>query len=187
MRRAHRLVALLAFAMALLPSNALADAGLPMIAIVWPASAIVFLPVVMVEALVARRLLGLTFRKSLAVSALANAASTIGGIPVTWALLVLPLLGVAFLPDALRFLAVPFYAAWLPPIEKAWPVPLAMAILCVPFFFASVFVERWVARRFLRCLGTLEVGRWSWVANLWSYGAITVALIIVTVWLYAKG
>jgi hypothetical protein len=186
-RRNHRLLTVFVFAMALFPVNASADAGLPMIIIVWPASGVLFLPIVVIEALVARKLLGLTFRRSLGVSAVANAVSTVGGIPLTWALLVLPLFGVALLPDALGFLALPFYVAWLPPVEATWLIPLAVGLFCVPCFFASVFIERWVARRLLRGHAAPEVRRWSWVANLWSYGAIWLALLIAMGWLYAKG
>ena len=187
MRVNRRLLAALGFALTLMPSSAWADVGLPMLVVVWPASALALLPVVIVEASFARRPLGLTVRRSLALSALANAASTIIGIPVAWGVLLVPLFAAAVLPRGLQFIVVPSYVAWLPPVEGTWWIATAMVILCVPFFFASVFIERWVARRFFPGSEAARVRQWSWVAHLWSYGGIAVVLIAVTVWLYAKG
>ena len=43
------------------------------------------------------------------------------------------------------------YATWLPPIrrETVWMIPAALAVLCVPFLLASVWIERTVAGRML--------------------------------------
>ncbi|WP_437752328.1 hypothetical protein [Sorangium sp. So ce1389] len=74
-------------AILLWPKAALANAGIPMIFLVWPASWIVFVPVVLVEAAVARRVLCLPTRDAIKLSLAANAWPTLAGIPVTWALL----------------------------------------------------------------------------------------------------
>jgi hypothetical protein len=75
---------------------------------------------------------------------------------------------------------MPFYAAWLPPFRDApsWLVPAAGAVLCVPFFLASVWIERNVAQRFAG-LHSGAVRRWAWWANVASYSVIASTLTIL--------
>jgi hypothetical protein len=63
-------------------SAAVANTGVPMIGIMWPGSWLLFPIVVLIEGLVARRMLHLDYRTALVVSAKANAWSTFIGIPV---------------------------------------------------------------------------------------------------------
>lgn len=194
--------ALLAFLMAALavvvlasPSAAQADAGVPMLALVWPASWILFIPVVAIEAWVATRIVGMPFRRSVVATTAANATSTLVGIPLVWALLVLVELaisggGKALGTDSfwLRIYAVTVQAAWLIPYESElhWMVPAAAMALLVPFFFASVLVERLVFRRF--CGSKPELARqWSWLANAASYGFLLVALVVMFVVAVVQG
>ena len=146
----------------LLPSIAWADAGIPMLVLVWPGAWLALLPVVLVEALVARRLLRLGFRRSLKVALVANLVSTGVGIPVTWfALVLVEMLGAALgfagatlagiTSEPGRWFQIaffPFMAAWLPD-GAPWMVVAAAVILCVPFYFVSVWLEFLVARRLL--------------------------------------
>lgn len=99
-----------------------ANAGLPMLTVVWPVAWMLLLPVVAVEALAAIRSTGLGWKRCLAGSAIANAASTVLGIPLTWMLLVgvemlLPRGGPAsgLASVGAKVLAVTVQAPWLIP------------------------------------------------------------------------
>lgn len=169
-----------------IPASARADAGVPMLAVVWPASWVLFIPVIAIEAWIARRIVGLSIRRSVLASAVANAVSTLVGIPLVWALLaVIEIVatggGRAFGIDSFwkRVFAVTVQAAWLIPYESElhWMVPLAAIVLLVPFFFASVFVERAVFSRFCESSPALA-RRWSWVANGATYSVILMGLVV---------
>ena len=156
-----------------------ADAGIPMLAVVWPVMWLAFLPVVVIESLVALKSLGLQFRRALAVTAAANAVSTLVGIPLTWFVLVvleLVLWGGGVHPIGTPWQAaitVCKEAAWLCPYENAidWMVPVAAILLCVPFYFVSVLIEYFIVRRMVSNDGR-PVRRFCWWANLWSYMAL---------------
>jgi hypothetical protein len=123
---------------------------------------VLFIPVVAIEAWIARKIVRLSVKRSVLVlaSAGANAVSTLVGIPLVWGILVLielffvPRGGQALGIDSFwhRVVAVTVQAPWLIPYESElhWMIPLAAIVLLVPFFFASVFVERLVFRRFCR-------------------------------------
>lgn len=182
--------------LAIIPCAARADAGVPMLALIWPASWILFIPIVAIEAWVARRIVGLTVKRSVLASAVANAVSTLVGIPLVWGLLVLieafvvPKGGQALGIDSFwhRAYAVTVQAAWLIPYESElhWMVPVAAIVLLVPFFFASVFLERLVFRRF--CSSSPELSRrWSWVANGATYSFMLTGLVVVLVVALVRG
>ena len=158
-----------------------ADVGIPMLAVVWPVAWLAFLPVVLVESLVALQGLELRFRRALVVTAAANAVSTLVGIPIVWFIMVIiqmTMTGGGSLWHASdsptqAVIAACRRAAWLGPYEQLWMVPLAAIFLCIPFYFASVLIEYLV----VRCMvtnGPSEVRRFCWRANLWSYMAIVV-------------
>lgn len=183
--RTLQTASLVAF-LAAIPRSAHADAGVPMLAVVWPASWVLFIPVVAIEAWIARRIVGLSIKRSVLASAVANAVSTLVGIPLVWALLaVIEIVatggGRAFGIDTFwqRVFAVTVQAAWLIPYESElhWMVPLAAIVLLVPFSFASVFVERAVFSRFCRP-SPEPARRWSWVANGATYAVILIGLVV---------
>jgi hypothetical protein len=180
--------ALLAFAIGFLaPASGLADVGIPMLVFVWPASWLLLIPVIGVEAICARKIMLASWKDSLKVSAVANAVSTLLGIPLTWAALVFVFAIFAFLADkilpdqATMIVALPLYSTWLPPVRNSlgWLVPAAAAILCIPFFFTSVWLERKIARRMLRDVSADTIRLWSWRANQWTYAPIFVGLVIM--------
>ncbi len=157
-----------------------ADAGIPMLAVVWPFMWLAFLPVVVIESLVALKSLGLHFRRALVVTAAANAVSTLVGIPITWFLLVILDLiignGGQWQPidtPMQAALAIFQQAAWLCPYEEElhWMIPTAAIVLCIPFYFASVWIEYFVARHMVPN-DFRQVRRFCWWANFWSYTAI---------------
>jgi len=178
----------------LVPVVAIADAGVPLVAVAWPASWMLLLPIIAVEAVVARRVLRLEWDRSFKISAAANAASTLLGIPLTWALTfavtaVPAFLAGRFLPDDVAvIIAAPMYATWLPPVQKntVWMIPTALALLCVPFLLTSVWLEGKIARKMVSTVTTADIRRWAWCANLLSYGGIIITLLINAFILYNR-
>lgn len=65
----------------------LANAGVPMIALHLPAMIILLVPIVVVEALLARYMLAIPFSRSLRGITWANILSTLVGLPITWGLM----------------------------------------------------------------------------------------------------
>jgi len=177
----------------LTPTNAVANVGIPMLGYAWPLAWVLLLPVIALEALVARHVLRANWASSLKVAGLSNLFSTLAGIPLTWGAVLL--LGAAVhtvasvLPrDLRRWVEMPFYAAWLPPFVDMpqWVVPAAGVLLCLPFFFASVWVERKVAQRFCAFDHT-DLHRWAWRANLLSYSLVAAGLAIVALIMWLHG
>ena len=175
----------------LTPCQAHADMGLPMLAVVWPGSWILFFPITILEALVARRILNINWKQSMKISSVANAISSVAGIPITWLGLMLPfwlfsaLIFYLPLPESIKLhLMIPFYALWLPPVTEKhlWMVPLSATLLCVPFFYASVKIETKVAKKMLTEFQIEAIKKWVWKANIYSYGGIGIMLIGLTIW-----
>ena len=77
------------------PVTACADAGLPMLFVVWPSAWALFLPVVWID-YVAEHLFAQPFRRCFRISLVANAWSTLVGIPLTWLVLTLLEMGSAY-------------------------------------------------------------------------------------------
>ena len=152
-----------------------------MLVVVWPVAWVAFLPVVLIESLVALKSLHLGFRRALLVIAAANAVSTLVGIPITWLVLVIIQIMVGdhslthwYANDTLiqSALAVSPQAAWLGLYsDPRRMIPIAAIFLCVPFYFASVWIEYRVVRRMV-ANSPNQVLRFSWRANLWSYAVI---------------
>lgn len=174
------------------PGLAEANAGIPMIMLLWPGAWLLFVPIVVLEAQVARRLFSVPWRSALMLSGEANLYSTLAGIPGAWlALFVLEAIAgglASLLPDAQQaswgaYLLAPFMAPWFAiwGPEDAWLVPAAAMWLCVAFFFVSVWLERRVlsSRPYL---ASVAVRRWSWEANLLSYGMIEIILGGLLLW-----
>ena len=185
-RRALLITLLTTLAATLSAWPARADAGLPMLVLMWPAFGVLFVPIVCVEAFVAMRQLGATWRQSLMASLLANIISTAVGIPATWGALVLVEMGgvaaggwragIGSLGG--RVLAVTVEAPWLYPYEDDlwWMVPIAAAVLLVPFFFVSVGLESLIFKRWMK-VDWATARRWSWRANLITYGFMMLGAI----------
>lgn len=174
------------------PAVAFANAGLPMLAIVWPLSIPVFVPVVALESWVVQRALGVPWKSSLTQMVKANAFSTIIGIPLAWLAsvvveflllyLAVHLVGVqSYPPEAVgKVGSVILSAPWLGPFEEGsyWILPLATIVLLIPFFFASFWLEAWYVARTL-CPEAPARGRKAvWNANLFSYLGLLVACLV---------
>ena len=163
-------------------SALLADVGVPMLVLQWPFMICALLPVIAIEAEVIRRRLSLTHGKAFAGAARANLISTLIGVPVAWAIMLLieivvgvPLGYAAFKwhwqVDSPLFYLV--FAAWAgPPIYSWWPIALSAAVLLIPTFFVSVRFERRSYRRSYPQNDPSAVDHSVWLANLCSYGLL---------------
>ena len=176
------------------PTPALADTGIPMLALVWPASWGLLVPIVLAEALVAVRVLGLSFGRSLKLAGVANLVSTLVGIPLTWfgvALVFGSLSSRVDMQAANGGLGADLYylllmPCWINPRPESWMVVAATIILCVPFFFVSVWVEAAVVRLLAPEVASGQVKRWAWRANGITYGCICILLAGMLVFLLVR-
>jgi hypothetical protein len=161
-----------------------------MLILIWPASVLLLLLIVPLEAVIAFRILKTDYRQSLKLSIIANLVSALAGIPVTW-------VGLAMVQHLVdrghawgiatplqKILAVTVQSPWLMPHSDswAWMVPAAAISLCVPFFFMSVWLEYLCCKSLLSSTASDRLLlKWSWIANAWSYGLISIGLIITAV------
>jgi len=170
----------------LVPTLAWANVGVPMLAVAWPVSWVAFIPICILEAVMAKRMLKLTVYQAAKVSVLANLVSTLVGIPLAWLIAGVAgyasfYLSIAMLPKSVEWLSAPFrilaYSAWMPPISSApWLVMVAGVVLCMPFYIASVMIETEVAIELLSGTPPKEVRRWCKRANQISYLAIATVI-----------
>jgi hypothetical protein len=178
----------------------LADAGLPMIFVTWPAMMIALIPTIAIEALLIQRRTHGPMGKTLLRSSVANAASTVLGIPMTWmALLAVEIFVGEPVSRVLnwdksvigKIVGFIIYSPWVMPSPGSlWVVPLAVLVLLVPFYFVSMWIERWVIQYMLTAdtsdsAAEAELAR-STVrtavrdANLLSYGIL---FALTSIWL----
>ncbi len=182
---------LTAFLLLLFPSIVLANAGLPMLAIVWPLSLPAFIPVIAFESWIVRRTLNTSWRVTVTQIIKANVLSTLIGIPLAWVisvalefLLMFVVVNVAgsksYPPHGVGEVGrVILSAPWLGPFREGghWIVPLAMSVLLVPFFFASFWTEAWYVANTLSPSAPEQARRAIWKANLYSYLVLLLACI----------
>ena len=163
----------------------LADVGIPMIFAPWPLMIGALIPVIIAEALFIRRWIPLSYRDAFIGVTKANLFSTLAGVPLAW-LALYELERVALLPVAIaankwylhfldspfsQIVGFPFSEAWLGPADNApyWLVPLAAALLLIPSFYVSVWLERFICRRAWPDIDSVVVRRGVFRANVASY------------------
>lgn len=178
MKQHHRIMVGSILTLVLVPSMAFADMGVPMLFVTFPAMCAALIPIIFLEAWVMAKRTEVGFKKSLETSGVANVASTILGIPLTWALLVVIQMltlggrGYGGIDTILgKFIAVTWQAPWLIPYEDNlyWMIPTASLVLLVPFFFASWLVEYWVARWMNKSIEPRIMKKVEFKMNLYSY------------------
>jgi len=176
-----------------------ADAGVPMILLTFPAMLAMLIPVILVEATLLRKWLGLQVWTAIKSSAAANVVSTLIGVPVAWGVTLLfeffafgAIMRIPAISRAadkwnspLAHVVVTVLApAWLGPDERNlyWMVPLATIVLLVPTFFLSVWIEAFVVDRMVSVpegdssnLTSSRIRATVRNANLVSYGLLTFA------------
>jgi hypothetical protein len=137
------------------PSTASADSIIHPIVVIWPVAWLALVPVVLVEAAVARRIFGWSYARAFRMTTVANLFSTLIGVPVGTCLNPLPLLGYA---QGWRFL-------------PAIVLPLYGVSVLSEAIVADKFMEQGVSRR--------PLWRWALVANAVSYLLILAALAVL--------
>jgi hypothetical protein len=165
------------------PHGVLLNVGLPMLIVAWPIFWISLVPVVAIEAFLARSALGLDTKAAFALSARVNLISTLIGVPLTWvALLAIEMLaGMSFnalhldgpLWNAVYFV---FLAPWIYGTEDSDLVYLAFLILLIPFCIMSIFVESKIASRRLTQHSRGRIVAWARLSNLATYFLIAVCV-----------
>ncbi|MEM9167948.1 MAG: hypothetical protein AAGB48_13100 [Planctomycetota bacterium] len=136
----------------------LANAGIPMLMVYGPLMLAALLPVVLVEAGIVKALTGGSYGQWSLRVGLANAASTVVGVPLTWIALVVIQLsiggGSAHGLETFwqRVYAATVQAPWLIPYEDdlGWMIGGAGLTLSLPFFLVSMLIEYWVLSRLTR-------------------------------------
>ena len=188
-RKTPRQIHCLLIVLTMISVTAHADIALPMLVVVWPISWLLLIPVILLEGIIARRILNENWSQSLKLSGKANVISTFIGIPVVWtvltfALLITSELGQQTLPEYIT--SVIFLlgnAVWLTPNASSTDsiVTIAAAALYIPFYFASVWIEALVGWKLFPNTDKPLIKRWSVVANFWSYAITIMALLIWSV------
>jgi hypothetical protein len=174
----------------------LANIGIPMIFVQWPLMLCALVPVIVVEALLVRRWVSLSYREAFAGITKANLLSTAVGIPLAWGIMLAIEFGVAMplamaahrwhwkgpLLDMFGFL---LSIAWLGPVERhlRWLVPTAAALLLIPCFYVSVWLERWACLRSWSSPDPAAVRRGVYLTNLASYAVL---FAIACVWILTE-
>lgn len=179
-------------------SPALADAGLPMLTVVWPGMIIALIPIIALESYCLRTMLKLPFAKSLKLMTIANLESTIIGVPLTWVALLLIEFVVIFtggyifksvteLPEALSYIfIITLGAPWIAPFSESqayWLIPAASFFLLIPFYFVTWYVEYRCLKKRIKKSKPPTLKRVVRNINLISYGLLGV---IVLVWLLSS-
>jgi len=156
-----------------------------MIFIQWPLMLCALIPVIVVEALLIRRCVPLSYRKAFLGITQANLLSTFVGVPLAWLfMLAIELVVMAplerladyyhhFAPifGVFYFLAT---IAWTAPEGQYWIIPTAAALLLIPCFYASVWLERRVCLWAWPTVDKTLVHRGVFLANLASYAILFV-------------
>ena len=173
----------------------LADAGIPMLLVEWPLMLCAFVPVILLEAEVIRRRLSLPYRKAIAGVAKANVLSTAVAVPLAWLIMFVIELSVGFpvLSAAMKRgwpVENPLLKYLLHVLTVAWVggsvggIAFAAAVLLVPTFFISVFLECRSCRRSWSDVDRASVNRSVWYANLASYSLLFLAACAWFGWAY---
>lgn len=167
------------------------DVGLPMIFVTLPSMIIALIPVILIEAFVLGRKLGVAPLSVLKSVSIANFLSTLIGIPAVWILLLLIEIVIEFtvgnrihgINRLINHLsAVTWEAPWIPPYGKNanWIDPAAMLFLLIPFFFASWQMEERIVRHYHQDISPAAVNKGMLAANAASYLSLG---LLVLCWL----
>lgn len=178
-------------------SHAMANVGIPMLVIFWPAMFFLLLPVILIESFVINKMLSLTVEESEKASTYSNIFSTLVGIPIAWLiLLIIQVLGISF--DS-TFPGFFIWAQQLSPyfsdmilavfgggiLSPAGPKPQTsfftvafLAVFIVSFFLASWKTEAFVVKRLYKRINPSEVNKALFYSNLFSYLFLTCSLIV---------
>jgi len=174
---------------ALAPSPAAANIGLPMVAVFLPPAWFALIPIIAIESAYGMYRFRTAAGPTWAGVTTANCVSTLLGLPITWAVLALGQ-GLLFARFPEFAMALPLSlltivgAPWLGPgaEESPWIVPLATVVLLVPFYVMSVASEYLVVKRFLPDLSSRTVRSWMIQANAVSYAFLLLVTLAGWMW-----
>src|SRR5882724_12003016 len=154
------------------------DMGVPMIVLQFPIMVIALIPIILIETVVIRPKLNISWKETFYGVTLANIGSTLVGIPVAWFIMYVIEILVGLVDSAVfnanswdsPVLAL-IGAAWLPPGSRDlyWMIPVASIILLVPSYFCSVLIEYYICRWKWENLPAASIKRSVWLVNLVSY------------------
>lgn len=169
------------------PANA--DAGVPVLAVVWPWFWLLMIPIVLVEARIAERECALGRKRAFIAALSANLVTAVAGVPVASIAMIGLSLAWEYTCGALvnlgdvgnRVLLAILSAPWLPPHVRDWQIYIAAAVLLIPTFFVSVYLEEWVMRRWVAG-NPGATRRWAWRAHLITYGGMLVIVLGALAW-----
>lgn len=164
----------------------LANAGVPMLFWQLPVAVAALVPVIVIESLLAWPILRTRFVDVVVKVAGANTISTLVGIPLTWIGLVIVNIATTggtaheFHTPLAAFKSIVLQASWLIPYDNImhWLIPAATLVLLVPYFFVSVFVERWWLRRRLADVPVARIAFAAWIGNLVTYSMFAVYTVL---------
>ena len=175
------------FSIALVPSPAHANAGVPMLALAWPAQWLALVPIIALECELSRRTLQLSFRQLLWPITKANLLSTAVGVPIAWFVMLVPLTAVGFglslfpnsteIPRHVEYLLLPLTAAWVGG-SSSWEIYFAFVVLTIPFCAISAFLENVVVRRSFPDLNRSAIRSVIVRANVWSYALLSALALV---------
>ena len=172
--------------------NLHANAGVPMIAIVFPEMILSLVPVILIEIAVLIKRLKINKQKTVLAVVAGNLYSTLFGISLTWIILVVIQVitggdrGIYNIGILLRnILSVTWQAPWLMPSNDLhWQIPAAALFLLIPFFFASWLMETWLEMIILKkeISDKKYFKRSVFFANLFSYLFLAAASVVFLIW-----
>jgi len=168
-----------------------------MLMLQFPAMVLVLIPVIVIEAIYLQKTVipekGLAWRTS----AFANLFSSFIGVPLTWLLLLGLEWGMAIavssihlespsLPKVWQHILFPFFTPMYSGASEymAWNLPIVNGILFVPYYYASVYSESWIASRMASGLRFQDIVRANKRAHLITYSIMFIAACVVPWYLY---
>lgn len=168
-------------------SKAHANAGVPMLALAWPAQWLALIPIILLECAVSRQSIQVPFRQLILPVAKANLISTLVGIPLAWAFMLIPLFGVglglslmpasAEMPIYMDHVLLPLTAAWVGG-KSAWQVYFAFVVLTVPFCIVSIIIEERILCRSFPAHSHCVIRAVAVRANVCSYVLLSALALI---------
>lgn len=168
----------------------LANIGVPMLPVQGMFMVLALIPIIVIEAVIVCKKQRASFKRSLGGSAAANAVSTLAGVPLSWGVMLLVMMAGYLFDDALALkwdspavmiAYVVLNAAWLAPYEEHlnWMVPMALAILMIPSYFVSVWIEYLVFKRIWKDVDRKSVWNTMRIANGVTYGILILICVLL--------
>ena len=172
----------------MVPASAFARGEYPILIFTMPFMILCLVPIILIEFYVIRSRLDIPAKKLLLSSALANAASTIIGVPLAW--LPLWLVQSLFMGDHIlphlrdtfwgKVLAVTLYAPlYSGSIHDDWMPMVSQLFLYIPFFFVSWKMEYFIVQGMIKYPARGEVNSACFRANLITYTSLAILSCLV--------